>query len=71
MPDIPFDASLSLIDGRWRAGESGQTLALENPSDGSGLTHIARGTAADIDTAVYRHGRRLGLRRRHRAQVHH
>ena len=52
MPDIPFDASLILIDGRWRAGASGQTLALENPSDGSLLTRIARGTAADIDAAV-------------------
>ena len=52
MPDIPFDASLILIDGQWRAGASGQTLALDNPSDGSGLTRIARGTAADIDAAV-------------------
>ena len=52
MPDIPFDASLILIDGHWRACAGGQTLALENPSDGSLLTRIARGTAADIDAAV-------------------
>ena len=52
MPDLPFDASLILIDGQWRAGASGQTLPLENPSDGSELTRIVRGTAADIDAAV-------------------
>ena len=52
MPDIPFDASLILIDGQWRASAGGQTLALENPSDGSVLTRIARGAAADIDAAV-------------------
>ena len=52
MPDIPFDASLILIDGRWRASADGQMLALENPSDGSVLTRIARGAAADIDAAV-------------------
>ena len=52
MTEIPFDASLILIDGQWRTGASGQTLPLDNPSDGSELTRIARGTAADIDAAV-------------------
>ena len=52
MPDIPFDASLILIDGQWRACASGQTLPLEHPSDGSELTRIARGTAADVDASV-------------------
>ena len=52
MTNIPFDASLLLIDGQWRTPADGQTLPLENPSDGSVLTRIARGTAADIDAAV-------------------
>ena len=49
---IPFDAGQLLIDGRWQAAASGATLALENPSDGSALAHIARGAAADVDAAV-------------------
>lgn len=52
MHTIPFDASLILIDGQWQAARSGQTLRLENPSDGTLLTHIARGGAPDIDAAV-------------------
>jgi aldehyde dehydrogenase (NAD+) len=52
MPDIAFDPSLVYIGGRWRAPDSGQTLALMNPSDGSELARIARGNAADIDAAV-------------------
>jgi aldehyde dehydrogenase (NAD+) len=52
MNAVPFDASLVFIAGRWRAGDSGQTLPLINPSDGSELTRIARGNAADIDAAV-------------------
>lgn len=49
---ISFDPSQVFIAGRWRAGDSGQTLPLINPSDGSELTRIARGNAADIDAAV-------------------
>lgn len=41
-----------LIDGRWGAAAAGGTLSLVNPSDGSGLCEIARGTAEDIDRAV-------------------
>ena len=51
-PSIPFDTTQVCIQGRWRAGESGQTLPLLNPSDGSVLTHIARGSAVDVDAAV-------------------
>ena len=40
------------IAGRWRSGASSETLPLINPSDGSTLAAIARGTAADIDAAV-------------------
>ena len=49
---IGFDASQVFIAGRWRTGASGQTLPLLDPSDGELLTHIARGTTADVDTAV-------------------
>ncbi len=49
---IGFDASQVFIAGQWRAGASGQTLPLLDPSDGELLTHIARGTAADVDAAV-------------------
>jgi aldehyde dehydrogenase (NAD+) len=49
---MPFDTTQVFIGGRWRAGASGQTLPLMNPSQGSELTRIARGNAADIDAAV-------------------
>jgi len=49
---IPFDAAQLLIGGRWQAAAGGATLALANPSDGSALAQIARGTAADVDAAV-------------------
>ncbi len=52
MSTIPFDTTPVFIGGRWHAGDSGQTLPLMNPSDGSVLAHIARGNAADIDAAV-------------------
>ena len=49
---VPFDTTQVCIGGLWRAGESGQTLPLLNPSDGSVLAHIARGSAGDVDAAV-------------------
>src|SRR5262245_7110173 len=52
MPDISFDTSQVFIAGEWRAPGSGETLPLENPSDGTELARIARGGAADIDRAV-------------------
>ncbi len=52
MASIKFDSSEVLIGGHWGAAASGQTLALINPSDGSELARIARGTARDIDAAV-------------------
>ena len=52
MQDLGFNTRQVLIGGQWRAGSSGQTLALHNPSDGSLLAQIARGTTADIDAAV-------------------
>lgn len=49
-PDLWFAADGMYIGGKWiRAAE---TLPLENPSDGSEVGQIARGTASDIDAAV-------------------
>ena len=49
---IPFDSRKLFIGGIWRDSAGHETLPLENPSDGSLLADIARGTAADIDAAV-------------------
>ena len=47
-----FDPSLCLIGGQWLPAADRQTLPLINPSDGSHICQIARGTAPDIDAAV-------------------
>ncbi|SFL63347.1 aldehyde dehydrogenase family protein [Shimia aestuarii] len=52
LPDLWFDPSLCLINGAWVPPASGDTLDLVNPSDGSTLCAIARGTSPDIDAAV-------------------
>jgi len=49
---IWFDPTLCLIGGKWVPAQSGETLPLVNPSDGSAICQIARGGAADIDAAV-------------------
>jgi aldehyde dehydrogenase (NAD+) len=49
---IPFPTERVLVGGEWRAGAAGATLALDDPSDGSELCRVARGSAADIDAAV-------------------
>ena len=49
---LGFDTARCFINGEWVPVKSGKTLLLENPSDGSELTRIARGEAADIDAAV-------------------
>ncbi len=50
--DFGFDPSLVLVGGRWRPASRGGTLPLVNPSDGSELARIARGSAEDVDAAV-------------------
>jgi aldehyde dehydrogenase (NAD+) len=51
MPDaLWFDPAEMLIGGKWYAPPA--TLQLTNPSDGSPLARIARGTADDIDAAI-------------------
>ncbi len=49
---LGLDPSHCFIGGVWSPGDSGETLDLRNPSDGSTLCAIARGNAADIDRAV-------------------
>ncbi|MFK7869368.1 MAG: aldehyde dehydrogenase family protein [Roseobacter sp.] len=49
---LKLNPSHVFINGQWQAGQSGETLALLNPSDGTVLCDIARGSAADIDAAV-------------------
>ncbi len=49
---VPFDTRQVFIGGVWRSATNGATLALDNPSDGTPLARIARGTSADIDAAV-------------------
>src|SRR5256885_15492348 len=52
MQSIDFDPRAVFIAGQWQTASSGRTLPLINPSDGSELTQIARGGAAEIDAAV-------------------
>jgi aldehyde dehydrogenase (NAD+) len=51
-PDLFFDPSKCFIGGRWVAPAGGDTLPVENPSDGTVIGRIPRGQAADIDAAV-------------------
>ncbi len=47
-----FHSDKVLIGGHWQPPSGGATLDLLNPSDGTVLARIARGTTADIDAAV-------------------
>lgn len=49
---IWFDPTLCLIGGAWQPVTSGETLGLTNPSDGSEICRIGRGSQLDIDAAV-------------------
>ncbi|HHG90943.1 MAG TPA: aldehyde dehydrogenase family protein [Devosia sp.] len=49
---LNFDPGLCFIGGKWVEPVSGETLALENPSDGSIICRIARGGAEDIGKAI-------------------
>ena len=52
MSSISFDSRGVFIAGQWCECAGARTLPLLNPSDGTPLAQIARGTAADIDAAV-------------------
>lgn len=47
-----FDPSRCFVGGRWVAPSSGEQLSIENPSTGETIGTIARGNAADVDSAV-------------------
>jgi aldehyde dehydrogenase (NAD+) len=47
-----FDPSHVFIGGHWRPAASAETLPVIDPSTGTEIARIARGTAADIDDAV-------------------
>lgn len=49
---LGIDPSCCFINGAWVPPENSDGIALRNPSDGSTLCHIAKGSAADIDRAV-------------------
>lgn len=51
-PTLWFDPTKCFIGGRWVAPATGKLLPLENPSDGSTICQIPRGSAADVDAAV-------------------
>ena len=51
-PDLWFGADAVYIAGRWLKPASGETLPLENPSDGTTVGEIARGGAHDVGAAV-------------------
>ncbi|MEO7221637.1 MAG: aldehyde dehydrogenase family protein [Devosia sp.] len=50
--DLFFDPSKCFIGGRWVAPAGGDYLEIKNPSDGTIIGRIPRGTQADIDAAV-------------------
>ena len=52
MTAMPFQTDQVFIAGEWRAARGRETLVLENPSDGTELTRIARGGAEDVAAAV-------------------
>ena len=49
---IWFDPTLCLIGGRWSQAAAGDSLPLINPSDGTEICRIARGSETDIYAAV-------------------
>ena len=52
LDDLWFESNKCFHNNAWVAPESGQTLAINDPSTGESIGDIARGNAADIDRAV-------------------
>jgi len=50
--DDEFPPVRHFIDGTFRPGSSGKTLAVVDPSSGHTIAQVADGTAEDTDTAV-------------------
>lgn len=49
---IEFDLGAMYVDGEWRPSVTGRTELLRSPFDGRLIAVVARGDAADVDTAV-------------------
>ena len=50
--DLSFDPANCLIGGKWVRPANGEMLPLYDPSYGTEICHIARGSSDDIDAAV-------------------
>jgi aldehyde dehydrogenase (NAD+) len=50
--DLDFARNGIFIAGRWRPADSGETLPVQNPSDGETVGVLAAGGAGDVDAAV-------------------
>jgi aldehyde dehydrogenase (NAD+) len=48
---IESDWNALYIDGDWVEGESGETIAVEDPSTRETVAHVPRGTEGDVDAA--------------------
>jgi gamma-glutamyl-gamma-aminobutyraldehyde dehydrogenase len=48
----PIPPQRHFIGGQWTGGTTGETLAVTSPIDGTALTTIEAGSAADVDRAV-------------------
>ncbi|ELZ40006.1 aldehyde dehydrogenase [Halorubrum californiense DSM 19288] len=53
MSDLSIDAAWDelYVDGEWRASESGETIAVEDPSTRETVTEVAAATEGDVDAA--------------------
>ncbi|TAJ72457.1 MAG: aldehyde dehydrogenase family protein [Phenylobacterium sp.] len=50
--DLDFAREGVFVGGRWRGAASGETLPIENPSNGETVGSLAAGGADDVDAAV-------------------
>jgi aldehyde dehydrogenase (NAD+) len=50
--DLDFARHGIFVGGRWRAADGGETLPVENPSDGQTVGALAAGGPGDVDAAV-------------------
>lgn len=50
--EADFPPVRHFIDGTFRPGSSGRTLAVVDPSSGRTIAHVAEGTTEDTDIAV-------------------
>ncbi|KAJ1896767.1 hypothetical protein LPJ66_003794 [Kickxella alabastrina] len=49
---LPFDPTLTYINGEWVGSSDSQTSSIENPATGQVLATVSESTASDLDAAV-------------------